>query len=53
MTAVNSSPEDVQVFEPTNMLPELRLLISKTPLMPTQHDAASAVDCTSFTIGLI
>jgi hypothetical protein len=55
MTPANSSPlpEDVQVFEPTNMLPELRLLISKTPLMPTQHDAASAVDCTRFTIGLI
>src|SRR3984893_3671396 len=55
MTPGNSSllPEDVQVFEPTNMLPEYPLLISKTPLRPPQHDAASAVDCTRFAIGLI
>jgi len=46
------SPERVQVFEPTNMLPELRFMISNAPLMPTEHDAASPIDCTDIVNGL-
>jgi hypothetical protein len=34
------------------MLPELRFMISNAPLMPTEHDAASPIDCTSIVIGL-
>src|SRR3981081_1271257 len=49
---VMPSPEGVQMFEPTNMLPELRFMISNAPLMPTEHDAASPIDCTNIVIGL-
>ena len=40
------------MLEPTNMLPEFRFMIGKTPLMPTEHDATCAADCTNFVIGL-
>jgi hypothetical protein len=40
------------VFEPTNMLPELRFMISNASLMPTEHDAANPSDCTNIVFGL-
>jgi hypothetical protein len=34
------------------MPPEFRFMIGKAPLMPTEHDATGAADCTNFVIGL-
>lgn len=39
-----ASPERIQPPEPTNMLFELRVAISKIPLVPSQHKAARAID---------
>jgi hypothetical protein len=43
-------PEGLQASEPTNMLPEFGFMISKAPLMPTEHYATSALDCTNIAI---
>jgi hypothetical protein len=37
-------PERFQALKPANMSPEFRFTISKAVLMPTKHDAASAID---------
>jgi hypothetical protein len=38
-----ASPERIQSSETTNMLSDLRLAVNKIPLVPTQHNTASAI----------
>jgi hypothetical protein len=47
---VMASPVGVQVLEWTNPLPEPPFMISKAALMPTEHDASSAVDRTNIVV---
>jgi hypothetical protein len=47
---VLASPEGIQLSEAPNMFSELWLAINKIPLVPTEHDAASAIDRASIVI---
>ena len=45
-----ASPERIQSSKATNMLSDLRIAISKNPLVPTQYDTSGTTDRASIRI---